>query len=173
MSLSHIHIKFMKKHIIQTIIFLLLFISGCLNKNIKISDFKTDGFLNNNIFQIILNIKPDDSKKGLIEKRESAYFKAKKNLHFIITDKIAEYSINFNKNKFSIKIDSKNLEKYKKKIYINFKDIYKKGYIVEEFYDDRQNLTFVYRIQEKNLKNRIEAFTYKLKEKRNYDENKK
>jgi len=55
------------------------------------SDYKTEGFLDADHFQVIVVGTPDKDKRGLVQKRESALENAKNKLSKTVIDKLSEY----------------------------------------------------------------------------------
>ena len=130
----------------------------------QIQDYKSEGFLNDNVFQMILQIKPDDSAKGLVQKRENAQEKSKKRLLGYSVDYMILYMINRDPKKARIN-DPKTIPNYrelKKSFRKILKPYVKKGYIAQEYFREDKSLVVSYRIYGGDLKTDLDSLTMNL-----------
>ncbi|MCU0847913.1 MAG: hypothetical protein MUD12_08500 [Spirochaetes bacterium] len=157
----------MKHKCLLIILLFPLFISAsCIfgSSGRQIQDYKSEGFLNDNVFQMILQIKPDDSAKGLVQKRENAQEKAKKRLLGYSVDYMILYIINRDSKKARIN-DPKTIPNYRelKKLFRKtLKTYVKNGYIAQEYFREDKSLIVSYRIYGGDLKADLESLTMNM-----------
>ena len=73
---------------------LLMALTACDAQMRNQLDIRTNGFLNDNCFQALIVIEPDESARGLVARRESASHKAKKaDLKEMALESLTNYSI--------------------------------------------------------------------------------
>lgn len=70
--------KHIRMHVIPSILAIITLACTSCGPYLKDSrEIKTNGFITDNCYQALLEIEPDDSARGLVARRESAYLKAK------------------------------------------------------------------------------------------------
>ena len=159
---------------IKTIIKILLSITlllpvSCTIKGydtLKLStDFKTEGFLDPDHFQIVVKAYPDKGKRGLINKRESALENAEEQLNNTVIEKLSEYYLTFHFNKMGIRdktsiiTQTEKMAELKKVMsrYLNH------GYRAFEYYNEDNSAVLVHRIFKNGLRTEIESIQISFK----------
>jgi hypothetical protein len=124
----------------------------------KINDFSTNGFLDQNHFQITVSSRPDSAAKGLVAQRESALIKARNEVQRKTVDSLAQY-------RFSKFISQK--ENYFDELYPNSNQVLRYlqdyllkymayGSIYEEYFDKDNTAQIIYRIEKKDMQREID-----------------
>ena len=129
------------------------------------SDFKTEGFLDIDHFQVIITCHPDKDRKGLVNRRESAMENAKKKCNHKVVWKLSQYCLNHNIKKKGItnRENISNLNKIMIKLnretakYLNY------GNIAFEYYKENHSAILVYRFFKSGLKSDIESINVSFK----------
>jgi len=108
------------------------------------------GFISGNCLEIKISHLPDKKGGSLIQQRESAYFMAKQTFSQIAMKKILDiiYKNNFNRKLIENQFNKKKLIGIKKEI----KNLIRRGKIIDEFYDENNQVTLIFRICKFNLR---------------------
>ncbi|MCP4131457.1 MAG: hypothetical protein GY754_10805 [bacterium] len=120
-----------------------------LKDNDQLTDFKKEGFLDDNYFQALVTASPEPGKAGFVNKRESAFFKAKESIVSIVPQRLARYSGSAAGNELNKEL----------------RDYLSYGYIAHEYYNQDNSVILVYRVRKCGLKKEIESIGGKFKSK--------
>ena len=110
-------------------------------------------FTDGNTFKAVIRVKPEITTGSLVERRESAYMKAKTGAKQYAAQELANYVL-------TIKCADNNIAKVNQE-YIN--KLVKKGYISEEYYDSDSTVNLIFSIKARSLKNKIDTEACKRK----------
>lgn len=131
-----------------------------------INDYKTEGFLDQDHYQVIVRGIPDPEVRGLVFRRRSALNDAKSRLEKTVTDSLVNYSLNFHIKESGIKEeDIINLPDVKTGLADGLKEYLSCGYNAFEYYNEDNSCILVYRIFKEDLADSIESVKpdFKLK----------
>ncbi len=155
-----------------TIVLLLCILFPCCtiryyDTNKLLNDYKTEGFLDCDHFQVIIKGIPDKKKRGLVFRRESALSDTKSKMNKIITERLVDYNLNYQIKKQKI-TDTKNIlniAEIKENLAKEFKEYIQYGHIAFEYYNENNSAVIVYRIFKYDLIEDIESIEtdFKLK----------
>ncbi len=142
---------------------LCLFIPCCTIKyydtNKLLNDYKTEGFLDCDHFQVIVKGAPDKEKRGLVFKRDSALKDAKSRVNEAVVQSLVDYNVSHQIKKLNaanIK-NIQNIEEVKKKLRAELNEYLQYGYIAFEYYGKNCSAVIVYRIYKDDLIDSIES----------------
>ncbi len=129
------------------------------------TDFRTEGFLDPDHFQVIIKAYPDRGMRGLISKRESALENAKERLNNAVIEKLSEYYLNIYLKKMGIRDKSYILTQAEKIAKLNqvMSQYLDYGYTAFEYYNEDNSAVLVHRIIKKGLRNEIESIKISFK----------
>jgi hypothetical protein len=129
------------------------------------TDFRTEGFLDPDHFQIVIKAYPDRGMRGLINKRESALENAKERLNNAVIEKLSEYYLNIYLKKMGIRDKSHILTQAEKIAKLNqvMSQYLDYGYTAFEYYNEDNSAVLVHRIIKKGLRNEIESIKISFK----------
>lgn len=131
--------------------------SASLLEKQEASDFFSEGFLNQHCFQVLVTGKPGKEEASLIDSREDAFYEAKSNIKNQTRNTLKEYILKNNCKSL------KNVKKIpdelltKSQFIQKLDEIIKSGTIVQEYYKKDNSAILVFRIVQKNLKNRLNS----------------
>lgn len=131
-----------------------IFLSGCATTQLPepyASDFSTSGPLGEDCFQVIIKIEPDKDAVSMLERRESAFIKAKKNIFSEAEKQIISYSLLSRKENGAV---SEADEEGIKKMAAAYAE---SGKLEHEFYLIDDSVVLIYRIYKKGIKNEFLA----------------
>ncbi|HQQ23682.1 MAG TPA: hypothetical protein PLH15_07565 [Spirochaetota bacterium] len=131
-------------------ILMILFLCSCAGKETKVDSVKSEGFINDDEFRIIVRGEPDKNAQGLLSSRESALINSYQNARdFVITGLKNEMIKTFPAKKTQIEY---NIE------ITNYLDAtYLKAKPIAEYYESSGSHCIIIKISEKNIKNAITA----------------
>jgi len=135
----------------SAILFLFLIVISCSTVNLPDhlkNDISTSGALGDNCFQAVIKHTPDKNAHSLYERRLSAFLKAKEQLFSNSESQILDF---YQKSKGLEGDAPENLKVFAK-------EISRKGVIEQEFYLPDDSVVLIYRIYEKDLKNKILSY---------------
>ena len=129
---------------------MILFFCSCAGKETKVDSVKSEGFINDDEFRIIVRGEPDKNAQGLLSSRESAFINSYQNARdFVITGLKNEMIKTFQAKKTQIEY---NIE------ITNYLDAtYLKAKPIAEYYESSGSHCIIIKISEKNIKNAITA----------------
>ncbi len=124
-----------------------------------LNDYKTEGFLDRDHFQVIIKGKPDKESAGLVLKRESALRKAKSLMNDVILGKLIDYNLDHHIRKTKIKrIENiNNIEKVRRALRKGLSEYLEYGHIAFEYYNRDNSAVLVFRIYKEDLVDDIES----------------
>lgn len=133
----------------------------------KASDFSTNGFLDDNTFQVTAVAKPDPAAKGLVAQRESAAVKARGGLQESAVKALVECRVAIFAAEHKAGPDLASLSA-EAKAYLTgeFRKYLPYGAIVEEYYEKDNSASIVYRIIKSGLKSEIEGYSIRFTDKK-------
>lgn len=126
-------------------IFILLLPAACSTGGLDAADidnFTDEGFISDNIFQVIFKGRPDKNAKGLVEQRSTAYINAEYVLKNAALNKMAKYICGVEGETAATLPYLKNFEKY--------------GYIWDSYYVEDNSAIIIFRFRKKDLKKDME-----------------
>lgn len=132
---------------------------ACLPQRVMTSpsrDFSTTGFISDDCYQLASREAPDPRAQGLVERRDSAFFKAREALVPAAVNRLTDYRM----SRIPPAKNGKSPEEMKKKavqISTLIRRICEDGRISEEFYEDDDSVILIFRICRKGLKKEIES----------------
>lgn len=112
-------------------------------------DIRTNGFLNDNCFQALIVIEPDESARGLVARRESASHKAKKaDLKEMALESLTNYSIDSLKKTGSIDRTRRDFDMagYRARLMDRLRSLTRGGKTAFSFYNDSNGIVIGYSI---------------------------
>jgi hypothetical protein len=122
------------------------------------NDFKTEGFLDRDHFQIIIKGIPEKGLKGLVAERESALNSAKAAMNEKITGSLVKYILDYNIIKLKIKPgDIQNPDEVKKNLTSGVQQFVASGYTAYEYYNPDNSAVLVYRVFKEELIEALES----------------
>lgn len=145
------------------ILALCVFVSACTIKyydtNKLLNDYKTEGFLDRDHFQVIVTGTPNKESRGLVFRREAALRNAKSRLEDVVIDKLVSYSVDNQVKNLSLKMadDILNMEEMKKSLGEKMRQYLKYGNIAFEYYNEDCTAVLVYRIFKDELVEDVES----------------
>ncbi len=157
----------MNKLLIAALIATAAFIWSCspTYHNVKLAnDFKTEGFLDPDTFQVVVRGVPDPAGRGLVEKRASARKNAAALFNETALRKLGNYY--FMRLVESKKIRSKdeiiNAPEAEAELRTKLMPYIASGGIAFEYYNEDYSAVIVYRMYKKNLADTIESINIHL-----------
>ncbi|HEY1405652.1 MAG TPA: hypothetical protein VF857_03495 [Spirochaetota bacterium] len=140
----------------------------------KAFSFSTNGFLDDNHYQVTASSKPDQGVKGLVAQRESALIRARNELQKKTIESLVSYRFNrylADKNFINESVcpdtdEVKEIIREKLLPYIRY------GKIAEEYYEKDNAADVVFRIEQTGLRKSIDSLEIKLKPKDKKEESK-
>ncbi len=150
-----------------TILLMSALMNACMGPAINqrlAADFKTDGFLTADHFQIVINGMPDGKSRGLVERRESAMKNAEARLRDTAIERLASYYINSRLARLRLKSISEitNLGEAKAELAGKLVPYLKYGRRAFEYYNSDHSAVIVYRISRRNLMGDIDSLGVRL-----------
>ena len=139
--------------------------TGCALQPKNGLEIRANGFLHDNYYQAILEIEPDDGAKGLVAKRDSAYFKAKNaRLGDMAAENIAQFCIDRGIQEGIIDRTKKdmNVAELKNNLINRVKPLSRGGRIAFTYYNDKNILVIGYRIFNVGFKKKIDDIVKSL-----------
>lgn len=133
--------------------------------NMLLNDFKTEGFLDRDHYQVIIKGFPDKRSRGLVQRRECAIKDARTKMNEIIIDSLANYCLDYQFERLAIKDESDvlNLMKVKSKLRKRMMKYMRFGYIAFEYYNEDHSAVIVFRIYKEDLLSNIESTKTKFR----------
>ncbi|MDY6935622.1 MAG: hypothetical protein SVZ03_15545 [Spirochaetota bacterium] len=127
--------------------------------NMLLKDYKTDGFLDYDHYQVIINGFPNEKDVGLVERRESALANAKSQMHNVIITKLTNFILKYQFQQLKINSTKHvlNIGEVKDILYVKLLKYLDFGYIAFEYYDEDNSVVIVYRIFKDNLYKEIKS----------------
>lgn len=137
-------------------------LSACAGSAINprlINDFKTEGFLDANTFQIPVIGVPDKSSRGLVERRESAMKDAEARLRDAVIQSLVNYCLQ--SNAVRLKLRSVNEiarhDEARAELARKLAPFFKRGRRAFTYYESDHSAVIVYRISRRNLKGELDG----------------
>lgn len=112
------------------------------------SDFSTSGPLGDDCFQVVVKMVPDKDALTMHERRESAFIKAKKNIHSEAEKQIISYILASHNNGTALTSEDSTIKKMASSYAGS-------GKLEQEFYLIDDSVVLIYRIYKKGIKNKI------------------
>ena len=112
------------------------------------SDFSTSGPLGDDCFQVVVKMVPDKDALTMHERRESAFIKAKKNIHSEVEKQIISYILASHNNGTALTSEDSTIKKMASSYAGS-------GKLEQEFYLIDDSVVLIYRIYKKGIKNEI------------------
>ena len=136
---------------IPVLLFLIILaLCSCAGKETRIDSIKSEGFLNDDDFRLIVRGEPDRNAQGLMTSRESALINSYQNAR--------DYVIaGLKKEMIKIFPDKKTQIEYNIEITNYLDAVYLKAKPVAEYYESNGSHCIIVNISEKNIKNAITA----------------
>lgn len=127
--------------------------------NRLLSDYRTEGFLDPDHYQVIVEGLPDPKARGLVEKRESALKDAKARMDEVVLERLANYCLTHQARQSNIRdmADVVNLAEAKKGMKEELNKFLRYGTIAFEYYNEDHTAVLVYRITRDNLIGDLES----------------
>lgn len=123
------------------------------------TDFKTKGFIDTDHFQVIVQARPDNDKRGLVRQRESALENARQRLKQTVLEKLTDYYLSYYARKQGIADKSAFLSQTEKMLQLNqtMVEYLEYGYTAFKYYARDNSAVLVHRIVKRGLKDDIES----------------
>lgn len=138
------------EHLVPLLIVILSYLCTSCAPNVKNSpEISTNGFINENCYQAILQVEPDASAMGLVAKRESAFLKAKNALLYdLAVENLANYCFDSRLKAGVIEKNKKAAEQaaYKNALAEKIKGLSGAGKIVFVYYNEKNCMVIGYRM---------------------------
>ena len=133
--------------------------------NKLLNDYKTEGFLDRDHFQVVITGTPDKESRGLVFKRESALRVAKSRMEDVVIDKLVSYSVDYQVKELHLKDadDILNMDEIKRSLKIEMCEYFKYGCIAFEYYNEDCTAVLVYRIFKDELVEDLESVKSEFK----------
>ncbi|MDY6967543.1 MAG: hypothetical protein SVR08_02640 [Spirochaetota bacterium] len=127
-------------------------------------DYKTEGFLDFDHFQVIVQGFPDQDRTGMIAVRESALTDAKRRISNVVVEKIADFCLNhnFERSREPCEKQINNLNKTKGRLKKEFSKYLKNGFIAFRYFNADNSAIIVFRIFKENLYKDIASIKNKV-----------
>jgi hypothetical protein len=150
----------LKYYLLFTLLAISLPCASCAPQLKNPIEIKTNGFINDNNYQAILEIESDDSSRGLVARRESAYLKAKSaQLDDLALESLVNYCIDsqlkagiIEKNKSTPDINA-----HKAVLKSKLKGLAGGGKIAFVYYNEKNAMVIGYRIFSIGFKKKLDA----------------
>jgi hypothetical protein len=142
------------------LIFPLLISQSCSMQLKNSMEIKTNGFLTDNCYQALIEIEPDETARGLVAKRESAYLNAKKaDLNILAVENLANYCIDTQLKTGIIDKTKKNFDHvtHKNALLQHIRSIAGSGSIAFIFFNEKNSMIIGYRIFTIGFKKKLDA----------------
>jgi hypothetical protein len=132
----------------------------------KVYDYTTNGFLDDNHYQVTAISTADPSAKGLVAQRESALIKARNTLQEKTVNSLVQYCFSryLRENRFPSEDANPKLQKVRELLRVEMTGYLKYGHITEEYYEKDNSAWVVLRIEKKDLRKSIESVQISLPE---------
>lgn len=149
------------KNTIRSILFVLpLCIASCAPQLRDGMDITSSGFVDDNHYQAILVIDPDDAARGLVAKRESAYLKAKgAQLNDLALESLVNYCIDSQLQAGLIDRSRKDfdLSAHRSALTDSLKGMARHGKIAFVYYNEKNAMIIGYRVYSLGFRKRLDA----------------
>ncbi|MCU0821084.1 MAG: hypothetical protein MUC95_01255 [Spirochaetes bacterium] len=124
-----------------------------------LNDYKTEGFLDRDHFQVVVTGIPDKESRGLVYRREAALRNAKSKLEDTAVERLSAYSLDSQVKKLNLKNVNDILNKNDIKSVLNEKmrEFLKYGFVAFEYYNEDCSAVLVYRIFKDDLVDDIDS----------------
>lgn len=135
-----------------------LIASACITQTRANLDIRKSGFISTNCYQAVIEVEADEGTQGLIERRESAYLKAKKiNVRDKIAENMANYCIDAKLKRFQVGPQRKNLDttRIKSDLVPALKKFITWEKLVFLYYTENNAVVLGYQIHKRNLNDSI------------------
>ena len=129
---------------------LILILCSCAGKETRVDNIKSEGFLNDDDFRLIIRGEPDKNAQGLLSSRESALINSYQNARNLFISGIKKEMI-------KLFPDKKTQIEYNTEITSYFDSVYLKSKPVAEYYESNGSHCIIVKISEKNIRNSITA----------------
>jgi hypothetical protein len=143
------------KQLLITILFIPCIFLACLQfqKTATNEYIEMSGFADKNTFRAVVKVKPEMTNGSLVERRESAYLKAKTEIKQFALEQLVNYALTVKcEDDNPPQADSERIKKFAQK-----------GYISDEYYDADGSVNLIYSIKVRSLKNKIDTETCRKK----------
>jgi hypothetical protein len=153
------------KHNFEHVVAFLAVMLSCLcfscAPNLKTSlEIRTNGFINENCYQAILKLEPEESAMGLVAKRESAFLKAKNSLLYdLAIENLANYCYDSQLKTGTVDKNKKTAEQaaYKNALIDKIKGLANTGKISFIYYNEKNCMMIGYRMDKIGFKKKLEG----------------
>lgn len=124
-----------------------------------LNDYKTEGFLDTDHFQVIIHGEPDKEKRGLVRRRESALRDARRKMEDTVVERLADYSLDYQVKKLELDDVKKieNMGEVREELEEEFSPFLEYGHIAFEYYNADHSAVIVYRIFKDDLVEDVES----------------
>jgi hypothetical protein len=122
-------------------------------------DIRTNGFTNDNCFQALIVIEPDESARGLVARRESASQKAKKaDLREMALECLINYSIDSQQKSGILDRNRKNFDMaaHRARLMDRLRGLARGGKTAFSYYNDSNGIVIGYTIYNIGLRKKLE-----------------
>jgi hypothetical protein len=148
------------KHIVPLCAVILSYLCLSCDSHLKTSlEIRTNGFINDNCYQAILQIEPEESAMGLVAKRESAFIKAKTSLLYdLAVQNLATYCYDTQLKAGVINKNIKPAEQaaYRVALIDKIKGITGSGKIAFVYYNENNCMIIGYRMYKIGFKKKLD-----------------
>jgi hypothetical protein len=122
-------------------------------------DFATQGFIDDNHFQVIVSAKPDKAAKGLVEQRDSALTIARNDIQKKAVADLAQYrtEIYIREKGIDPTTDDGRLTAVKKDLTSSFLPLLSYSRVIEEYYEKDNSAVILLRIEKSGLRQEISS----------------
>ena len=149
------------KHVVPLCALILACLSSYCNSNLKNSlEIRTNGFINENCYQAILQLEPEESAMGLVAKRESAYLKAKNSLLYdLAIVNLANYCYDSQLKAGAIDKNLKAAEQaaHRNALIDKIKGVAGTGKIAFVYYNEKNSMVIGYRMYKIGFKKKLDG----------------
>ena len=148
------------KHVVPLCAVILSCLCSSCDSNLKTPlDIRTNGFINENCYQAILHVEPDEGALGLVAERESAFLKAKNALLYeLAVANLAAYCLDSQLKTGTLDKNKKGAEllAYKNALGDKIKGLADTGKIAFVYYNEKNNMIIGYRMYKIGLKKKLD-----------------
>jgi hypothetical protein len=122
-------------------------------------DFTTQGFIDDNHFQVIVSEKPDKAAKGLVAQRDSALTIARNGIQKKAVTDLAQYrmGIYIHEKGIDPTTDDGRLTLVKKDLTAAFLPLLSYGRVIEEYYEKDNSAVILFRIEKSGLRQEVSS----------------
>lgn len=142
----------MKKQFLPIVILALALTAGACSlarlTKINHNDYNFQGFINDDLYQVLLTDKPDRDAEGLVRQRESAFFRASKDARKKVTDLFVQYMITMYEKKEKLSLEPE----LRTQVAAKLKSLSPLMHPAFEYYHEDNSVVLGYRLYSPGLK---------------------